>query len=48
MQTSAVNRIVTTDVDGNPVAAIPSAGDQFTPTAGYEQRQFQLGFKLSF
>jgi hypothetical protein len=48
VQTSAVNRIVTTDVDGNPVAAIPSAGDQFTPTAGYEQRQFQLGFKLSF
>jgi hypothetical protein len=27
---------------------IPAEGDQFTPTAGYEQRQFQLGFKLSF
>jgi hypothetical protein len=39
---------VTTEVNGDPVAPIPSAGDQFTPTAGYEQRQFQLGFKLSF
>ena len=48
VQTSAVNRTVTTDVNGDPVAPIPSAGDQFTPTAGYEQRQFQLGFKLSF
>jgi hypothetical protein len=48
VQTSAVNRIVTTDVNGQPLTVIPAEGDQFTPTAGYEQRQFQLGFKLSF
>ena len=48
VQTSAVNRIVTTDANGEPDGANPADGDAFTPTAGYEQRQFQLGFKLSF
>jgi hypothetical protein len=48
VQTSGVNRIVTTNANGEPAAPIPGDGDAFTPTGGYEQRQFQLGFKLSF
>ncbi len=48
VQTSAVNRVVTTNADGVPTAALPPTADGFTPTAGYEQRQFQLGFKFSF
>jgi len=48
VQTSAVNRVVTTNADGVPAAALPATAAGFTPTGGYEQRQFQLGFKLSF
>jgi hypothetical protein len=48
VQTSAVNRIVTTNAAGEPTTAIPTRGADFRPTAGYEQRQFQLGFKMSF
>jgi hypothetical protein len=48
VQTSAVNRIIQTDAAGNPLAAIPSNGSGFPPTAGYEQREFQLGFKVYF
>jgi len=47
-QTSSVNRIVTTDTAGNPLTAIPTTGSGFPATAGYEQRQFQIGFKVSF
>ena len=42
---SAVNRVVTTNALGEPAAAIP---DPFAGTAGYQQRQVQLGVKLSF
>ena len=42
---SAVNRVVTTNAAGQPAAAIP---DPFAGTAGYQQRQVQLGVKLSF
>ena len=42
---SAVNRVVTTNAAGQPAAAIP---DPFAGTAGYQQRQVQLGAKLSF
>jgi hypothetical protein len=42
---SAVNRVVATDVAGNPTTAIP---DPFAGTAGYQQRQFQIGAKFSF
>ncbi len=48
VQTSAVNRIVTTDALGNPTTPIPTSGDGFVPTSGYEQREFQLGFKVYF
>lgn len=42
---AAVNRVVATDVAGNPLAALPSP---FPPTGGYQQRQFQIGAKVSF
>jgi hypothetical protein len=43
-----VNNAVTTDAQGNPVSPLPTSGDQLPPTAGYEQRQFQLGFRFVF
>ena len=42
---ASVNRIVTTDVAGNPSAPLP---DPFPPTGGYDQRQMQLGVKFVF
>jgi hypothetical protein len=33
---------------GLPTGTLPTSGDQLAPTGGYEQRQFQLGFKVSF
>jgi hypothetical protein len=48
VQTSGVNRIIQTDALGNPLAPIPTDGSGFPPTAGYEQREFQLGFKIYF
>jgi hypothetical protein len=41
----AVNRVVTTSAVGQPTAALP---DPFPGTNGYQQRQIQLGVKLSF
>ncbi len=48
VQWAAVNSVVATDTAGNPAATLPTSGDQLPPTAGYEQRQFQLGFKVVF
>ncbi len=48
VQWSGVTATVTTDTLGNPLAPIPTDGKGFTPTSGYEQRQFQLGFRVSF
>jgi hypothetical protein len=47
-QWSGVTSTVTTDVAGNPSAPIPASGRGFPATGGYEQRQFQLGFKVRF
>jgi hypothetical protein len=50
----AVNSVVSTDTQGNPLAPIPEklsltqAADAFTITQTYEPRQFQLGFRLHF
>ena len=33
---------------GVPVNPLPASGDQLPPNGGYEQRQFQLGFKFIF
>ncbi len=48
VQTSAVNRIIPTNAFGEPTVALPTDVAQLQPTAGYEQRQFQLGFKFYF
>jgi hypothetical protein len=48
VQWSGVNSVVTVDALGNPVSPIPGSGDGFPPTGGYEQRQFQLGFRVTF
>ena len=48
IQTSGVNATIATDAQGVPLAALPTSGSQLTPTGGYEQRQFQLGFKFTF
>lgn len=47
-QTSGVNSVVTTDTLGNPLAAIPTKGEDFPATGGYEQRQVQLGIRITF
>ena len=47
---SGVNRVVTTDAQGNPVNALVFHGDDY-PTAGksgYDQRTMQLGLKFIF
>jgi hypothetical protein len=36
------------DALGNPSAPIPTDPYQFTNPTGYEQRKFQLGFKVRF
>jgi hypothetical protein len=33
---------------GMPTGTLPTSGDQLVPNGGYEQRQFQLGFKVTF
>lgn len=48
VQWSGANSVVTVDALGNPAAPIPTSGDAFAPTGGYEQRQFQLGFRVTF
>ncbi len=48
VQLSNVNATVTTNAQGVPVNALPASGKDLVPTGGYEQRQFQLGFKFTF
>jgi carboxypeptidase family protein/TonB-dependent receptor-like protein len=47
-QMSTFNSVVTTDAAGNPTVAIPDDPYAFPNAAGYEQRKFQLGFKVRF
>jgi hypothetical protein len=47
-QMSGINTVVTTDAAGNPTTAIPSDPYGFPNATGYEQRKFQLGFKVRF
>ena len=42
---AGVNRVVTTDAAGIPLAAIPNP---FPGNAGYDQRIMQVGFKVTF
>ncbi len=48
VQWAGVNRTVQVDTAGNPLLPIPTDPKGFPPTSGYEQREFQLGFKFSF
>jgi hypothetical protein len=48
VQVSSVNANVPTNAQGIPLGTLPTSGDQLQPTGGYEQRQFQLGFKFTF
>ncbi len=51
---AGVNRVVATDVAGNPtvdisnVTATGTPGQPFTGNSGYDQRISQVGFKVSF
>ena len=47
-QMSGFNSVVTTDAAGNPTTPIPADGYGFPSATGYEQRKFQLGFKVRF
>jgi hypothetical protein len=47
-QVSSVLVTVPTNSQGIPTSALPTSGSQLTPSGGYEQRQFQLGFKFTF
>jgi hypothetical protein len=48
LQMSGFNSVVTTDANGNPAVAIPDDPFGFPSATGYEQRKFQLGFKVRF
>ncbi|HEX3703400.1 MAG TPA: TonB-dependent receptor [Vicinamibacterales bacterium] len=43
-----VTTTITTDALGNPLSAIPSDPLQYPNPVGFEQRKFQLGFKVRF
>src|SRR6266508_441939 len=47
-QLSNVSTSTIVDALGNPAAAIPTDAYQFPNATGYEQRKFQLGFKVRF
>lgn len=49
VQWSGVTATVPVDpATGLPLGSLPASGDQLRPNGGYEQRQFQLGFKVTF
>jgi hypothetical protein len=48
VQWAGVNSVVQTDALGNPLGPLPASGGDLPATSGYEQRQFQLGFKFLF
>ena len=47
-QMSGFHAVVPTDAAGNPTTALPTDGYGFPSATGYEQRKFQLGFKVRF
>jgi hypothetical protein len=53
VQWSGATSVVATDALGNPTVALPAPGAVsddavFSPSGGYEQRQVQLGFRVTF
>lgn len=47
-QLSGISTSIAVDPNGNPLTAIPDDPYQFVNPTGYEQRKFQLGFRLRF
>jgi hypothetical protein len=47
-QMSGINTTTVVDTAGNPVSAIPADPYDFPNPSGFEQRKFQLGFKVRF
>jgi hypothetical protein len=47
-QLASITTTTAVDAVGNPTAPIPTDPYQFTNPAGFEQRKFQLGFKVRF
>jgi hypothetical protein len=47
-QTSGVNAVIPTDALGLPLSVIPGEASLFPIPTGYEQRKFQLGFRLRY
>ena len=48
VQVSGVNATIPANAAGVPNNPLPTSGDQLPPTGGYEQRQFQFGFRFIF
>jgi hypothetical protein len=48
VQMSSITTTTVTDAAGNPTAAIPVDPYDFVNPGGFEQRKFQLGFKVRF
>jgi len=48
VQWSGVTSTVAVDTLGNPIQPIPTEAKGFAPNGGYEQREFQLGFRVRF
>jgi hypothetical protein len=47
-QLAGITTTTAVDLLGNPAAPIPTDPNQFVNPSGYEQRKFQLGFKVRF
>jgi hypothetical protein len=47
-QMSGITTTTVVDTAGNPVTPIPTDPYQFVNPTGYEQRKFQLGFRVRF
>ncbi|MEP7306381.1 MAG: TonB-dependent receptor [Acidobacteriota bacterium] len=47
-QMSGINTVVTTSVAGVPTSTIPTDPYQWPGASGYEQRKFQIGFRVRF
>jgi hypothetical protein len=45
---SGINTTTVVDAAGNPASAIPTDPYDFPNPSGFEQRKFQLGFKVRF
>jgi hypothetical protein len=48
LQMSGINTNIAVDALGNPLSPIPTDPFQFVNPSGYEQRKFQLGFRVRF